>query len=152
MAFFFLLIMIWCVLWLLSRFPKFNILKSLKYKSSLAFSIGFFVIGISHLAKPEALAYMVPSFVPYARNIIIITGFLEIILATLLQINKIRKYVAWIIIIYLIAIFPANINVAVHHLSPPGGLPSENWYIWSRLLFQPVYIAWVYYSSIKSDK
>jgi uncharacterized membrane protein len=38
----------------------------------------------------------------------------------------------------LVAMFPANIYVAVMELPAPGGLPASPWYTWSRLLFQPV--------------
>jgi uncharacterized membrane protein len=46
----------------------------------------------------------------------------------------------------LVAMFPANINVAVNKLPAPGGLPGKPWYTWSRLLFQPVNIVWIWYT------
>ncbi|WP_420147449.1 hypothetical protein [Spirosoma sp.] len=51
-------------------------------------------------------------------------------------------WVAWGLILLLIAIFPANINVAINNLPPPGGLPTKPWYVWSRLFFHPLYILW----------
>jgi uncharacterized membrane protein len=59
-----------------------------------------------------------------------------------------RELAAWGLIIQLIAMFPANINVAVNKLPPPGGLPAKPWYVWSRLAFQPLYIAWIWWAAL----
>jgi len=150
MAFFIQLVSIWAVLWLFSFSGPFKALKSHALKGRIAFSAGFIIVGTMHLLKPLSLSYMIKDFIPYPELVVIITGIIEIALAILLLIKKYQKMVSWVIIVYLIAILPANIYVAVHNLPAPGGLPAKPWYTWSRLLFQPVYIAWVYFSGIYS--
>ncbi len=151
MAFFIFLISVWIVLWLISKFTSAGLLQSHAYKARIAFSAGFIFIGILHIIKPESLTYMIEDFVPYPVFIVYATGFMEIGLAIMIQIKKLRKITGWIIIAYLIAIFPANIYVAVNNLPSPGSLPSEPWYQWLRLFFQPVYIAWVYFCAINPE-
>jgi uncharacterized membrane protein len=109
------------------------------------------LFGILHIVKPEELSYMIEGILPYAVLIVYLTGAAEIILAILLLFPRYQKITAWVIIAYLIAVFPANINVALSN-PPPGELPANPWYVWTRLLFQPVYILWVYYSAIKQRK
>ena len=149
MAFFIQLLSYWLALWILSKFLFKNQLKSHAFKARLSFSLSFIIIGAVHLTKPDSLAYMIEDFLPFSFFIVIATGIIEIVLGLLLLVKKWQKKIAWLIIIYLVLIFPANINVAVNDLAAPGGLPSTPFYVWSRLFFQPVYIAWVYFSSIK---
>ncbi len=150
MAFFIQLLSYWLALWVVSKFLFKNHLKSHAVKARISLSLSFIVIGIMHLIDPESLAYMVEGLLPFSTFIVSVTGVIEIVLGLLLFVKKWQKKVAWLIIIYLVLIFPANINVAMNGLAAPGGLPSTPFYIWSRLFFQPVYIAWVYFSSIKT--
>jgi uncharacterized membrane protein len=152
MAFFIQLIVIWSLLWGLSKFTLQDKLRSHALKGRIAFSLAFTCIGVVHLAKPENLSYMISGFLPKPEVWVILTGFLEIALAILLLIPRFQRWAGWAIIGYLLLVFPANINVAIHHLPPPGGLPASEWYIWSRLFFQPLYMLWVYYSAIKQPK
>lgn len=152
MAFFIQISIYWVILWVLSKFAFKEKLQSHSLKARIAFSVGFLIVGIMHIASPSSLSYMIEGFLPYSVAIVVITGVVEIILALFFPFRKWSKITGWAIIIYLIAIFPANINVAVNHLNAPGGLPSTPFYIWSRLFFQPLYILWVYYSAINLEK
>lgn len=151
MAFFIQLISVWLVLWIISKLAFKDSLASPALKGRIAFSFGFIVVGIMHLVQPEGLTYMIDGILPYPRFWVYLTGVLEIVLALLLHVKKLQKVAGWLIIIYLIAVFPANINVAIQNLPPPGGLPPQRWYVWSRLLFQPLYIGWVYLCAIRPE-
>ncbi len=50
----------------------------------------------------------------------------------------------------LLAIFPANIHVAVSG-GMVEGLPQDGWHYWLRLPLQLVYIAWAWWSSKDSE-
>lgn len=114
----------------------------------LATTIMFVMIGLVHLRKPETLTYMVPGFLPNARLLVLLSGVAEIGLGLGLLVPETRTWATWGLIVVLISIFPANINVAVNNLPAPGGLPTKPWYVWSRLLFQPVYIGWIWYAAM----
>jgi len=56
-----------------------------------------------------------------------------------------RRAAAWGLIALLIAIFPANVHMAIDDLAGKGIAP---WILWSRLPFQLVFIAWVYWTCL----
>lgn len=149
MAFFVQLLTSWFAHWLLSKVIFKQALSSHRFKARLAFAVSFIAIGVIHLAKPFSLAYMIDGILPNPVIWIYLTGVFEILSAVCLLFPSIQKRTAWIIIAYLVAVLPANINVAINGLPAPGGLPSEPWYVWSRLFFQPIYIAWIYFAAIK---
>ncbi|MBD2754275.1 DoxX family protein [Spirosoma validum] len=148
MAFFFGLLSIGALLYGIGWFTQTPYLLDLHQDALLAATTMFVLIGVSHLRKPEQLTYMVPKFMPNARLLVLLSGVAEIGLGIGLLFLVTRFWAAWGLILLLIAIFPANINVAVNNLPPPGGLPAKPWYVWSRLLFQPVYILWIWYAAL----
>jgi uncharacterized membrane protein len=146
MAFFAGLISFFGLLWLLGAVFSITPLQDVQFNATASASIMFVLIGIMHFHKPEALTYMIEGFLPYAKTIIYVSGALEILLAVGLWFPATTRYAAWGLIVLLIAMFPANINVAFNNLPPPGGLPAKPWYVWSRLLFQPIYIVWIWWA------
>lgn len=129
----------------------FNIpaLQILQHDARIAAAVMFIMIGGMHLAKPGSLTYMIDGMLPFPLFLVIFTGVLEIVLGAGLLWPSTRIISAWALIILLIAMFPANIRVAVLELPAPGGLPAKAWYTWSRLLFQPVYIWWIWWAVIR---
>jgi uncharacterized membrane protein len=152
MAFFMQIVSIWAILWLISKIAWKEKLASHASKGRIAFSVAYIVIGVVHLVSPEKLTYMIPDFLPYPQALVYISGVMEILLAILLLIPRYQRWAGWGIIGLLVAVFPANINVAINHLPAPGGLPAASWYVWSRLAFQPIYIAWVWWAAEYVDK
>jgi len=124
-------------------------LQQWQHDAQVAAAVMFVLIGFMHLATPRKLTYMIEGWLPYALELVLISGVLEIILGIGLLIPGLRGYAAWGLIVLLILMFPANIYVAVKQLPAPGGLPAKPWYTWSRLAFQPVYMAWVWWCAFK---
>lgn len=147
MAFFIGLLGTTLSIWGISKFFRSRMFRDIKTSARMATILMFVMIGTMHLFNPSALTYMIEGFLPYPKLLVIISGISEIILGLGLWWERSRKISAWLLIVQLIMMFPANINVAVNDLSAPGGLPSEAWYTWSRLAFQPLYILWVYWVS-----
>jgi len=97
--------------------------------------------GISHFRSPEPFISIVPKFLPDAPLLVSISGFFEILGAVGLLIPFTRKAASIGLILLYIAVFPANINMAVHNL------PIENhhfplWVLWLRLPLQLLLIVW----------
>ena len=111
-------------------------LHSINDKGVLALTVMFVLVGISHFAKRDKLEAMIPEHWPYRRAMNYISGAAEIILGILLIFPATRMIAAFGLLLLLIAIFPANIYVA---------RSKSNFYNISRLFFQPVYMAWVWY-------
>jgi len=109
---------------------------ALNDKGVFATTAMFVLVGISHFAKREKLEAMIPAHWPYRRALNYISGAAEIILGILLVFDATRTIAALGLLLLLTAVFPANIYVA--RIKP-------NFYNISRLFFQPVYMAWVWY-------
>ncbi|MDR6569489.1 Uncharacterized membrane protein [Chitinophaga ginsengisegetis] len=122
------------------------LLQQLPADARISAAVMFLMIGVTHLLKPRKLTYMIEGMIPYPLFMVLFTGALEILLGAGLLFPATQYYAGWGLIILLVAMFPANIRVAVLNLPAPGGLPSKPWYIWSRLLFQPVYILWIWWA------
>jgi uncharacterized membrane protein len=149
MAFFLLLVSIWLLLWIVSPFAFRQELASHRKKGRIAAAVAFILIGISHLATPEKMTYMVADWLPYANELVLVTGLAEILGGIGLVWPRFQRLAALGLILLLVVMFPANIYVALHQLLPPGGLPAKPWYVWTRLLFQPLYIAWIWWSALQ---
>jgi uncharacterized membrane protein len=149
MAFFLGLCSIFALLWLVGVLFGVEIFRDYAFIARWAASLMFLFIGVTHLVKPRALIYMIENFLPYAKELIYFSGVLEILFAVGLLFPATQRLSAWGLILLLIAVFPANINVAIQQLPPPGGLPAKPWYVWSRLAFQPVYIAWIGWAALR---
>ncbi|MGF6925164.1 putative membrane protein [Chitinophaga sp. W2I13] len=122
------------------------LLQQLPADARISAAVMFLLIGVTHLVKPRKLTYMIEGMIPYPLFMVLFTGALEVLLGAGLLFSATQYYAGWGLMILLVAMFPANIRVAVLNLPAPGGLPSKPWYIWSRLLFQPVYILWIWWA------
>ncbi|WP_436484263.1 DoxX family protein [Chitinophaga sp. ARDCPP14] len=122
------------------------LLQQLPADARISAAVMFLLIGVTHLMKPRKLTYMIEGMIPYPLFMVLFTGALEVLLGAGLLFSATQYYAGWGLMILLVAMFPANIRVAVLNLPAPGGLPSKPWYIWSRLLFQPVYILWIWWA------
>ena len=74
----------------------------------------YVLAGINHFAHTDFYLKMLTGFLPYPVALNVISGAAEIILGIGVMIPKTRKISAWGIILLLVAIFPANINMALH--------------------------------------
>jgi uncharacterized membrane protein len=103
----------------------------------------FFVFaGAMHFAMPRTYARIVPPYLPRHREIVYVSGAAEAIGGLGLIPRATRRPAGWWLIATLIAIFPANVHMALHpdeFPKVPGGAAT----LWARLPFQAVFIAWV---------
>lgn len=106
----------------------------------------FVVAGIGHLAQPLPFEQHLPGWVPGAAALVFVTGILEIALGAALALwrNR-RQQVGRVIAAYLVAVFPANVYVAVAGIDvdgQPGGA-----YPWLRLPLQALFVVWVLWTT-----
>jgi len=100
----------------------------------------FAAAGVAHLRAPEALLAITPDWVPFAPQVILLTGLFELAAALALVTRPLRKWAGIALALYAVCVFPANIKHAIDgiDISP---LPSSWWYHAPRLALQPV-IVW----------
>jgi uncharacterized membrane protein len=102
------------------------------------------VAGVMHFVNPGAYVAMMPAQLPAPLLLVQISGVAEIAGGLGLILPQTRRLAAWGLIALFVAIFPANVNMAVHHL-PLDGKPVAPALLWARLPLQLVLIAWAYW-------
>lgn len=117
----------------------------------IAMSVMLLFTATAHFAFNKGMAMMVPAFVPYKRQVVYLTGIIEIIGALGLFFSDIRILTGWLLIIFFILIVPANIYAAVHHIDYQKGSSDGSGlsYLWFRIPLQVLFILWVYFSAVK---
>ncbi|MGF1588224.1 MAG: DoxX family protein [Pleurocapsa sp.] len=108
------------------------------------FAVCMIVAGITHFIAPDTYVKIVPPQLPYPEAIVYISGFFEILGGVGLLIPIASQAAAWGLVLLLIAVYPANINMAVNHIQL-NNVPDGNWFQAIRLPFQFVLIAWAYW-------
>ena len=94
----------------------------------------FIVAGIAHFTfLRKDFAQIVPPIFPYKDAIVLFTGVLEILGGVGLLIPQTTRWTGIALILYLIAVFPANMYGAQNHI-PVLGKPHPS--VWIRLPFQ----------------
>jgi uncharacterized membrane protein len=103
----------------------------------------FFVgAGVMHFAIPRAYRQIVPPYVPAKTAVVYVSGVAEIAGGVGLMRPEQRRLAGWWLIATLLAVFPANVHMALHpdeYRKVPGGATS----LYARLPVQAVFIAWV---------
>jgi uncharacterized membrane protein len=99
------------------------------------------VAGVGHLLWPDAFLPIVPDWVPYPREVILLTGLCELAGAVALLTTRLRAAAGIMLALYALSVWPANIKHAVDHIVLPP-IPDTWWYHGPRLAFQPVLIWW----------
>jgi len=112
------------------------------------FAAIFIFAGFNHFRDPGFYLRIMPPYLPWPSALHLIAGFFEFLLGVMLLIPRFQKLAAWGLVALLLAIYPANIHMAVnHHLYPE--LPMI--FHWIRLPLQFVLIAWAWWFT-KADE
>lgn len=101
----------------------------------------FIAAGANHFRRPAFYERMIPPALPSPPLLVAVSGIAEIALGALLLIPRTRRPAAWGIIALLIAVFPANIQMATH----PDQFPQfSRTTLLVRLPLQLVLIGWAW--------
>lgn len=106
-----------------------------------AFVIG---AGVMHFVRPQFFIDIVPDYLPNAELLVVISGVFEILGGVGLLVPKTRRFAALGLVALFIAVFPANIHMAVHQITPTGAPTLPTWAPWARLPLQGLLIWWAY--------
>lgn len=105
------------------------------------FAAIFVAGGINHFVFPSMYLKIMPSYLPWHRELVFLSGVFEVLLGIMLLIPATSRLAAWGLIALLIAIFPANIYLYQHQEIAPQ-IPG--WAHLLRLPLQGVLIYWAY--------
>src|SRR3954470_10650974 len=99
--------------------------------------------GVNHFVSPAAYVGMMPAEIPESLHapLGMISGAAAILGGLGIILPATRRWAAWGLIALYVAVFPANLNMAVNHLAL-GTTQVASWMLWARLPLQLVLIAW----------
>lgn len=118
----------------------------------IAMSVMLIFTALGHVVYLKGMILMMPDIFPFKKEIVYATGVIELAAAIGLLIPQVQHLTAWLLIIFFIAILPANINSALKHVDFQKGTTDGNGanYLWFRIPLQIFFIAWVYFFAIWS--
>ena len=112
------------------------------------FAAIFFVFaGLNHFRNPRFYREIVPPHFGDPALLVIISGLGEIAGGIALLIRPLRRTAGWGLIALLIAVFPANLLMALEPRRIPD-IHFPQWALWLRLPLQAVLIVWVWFASL----
>lgn len=105
----------------------------------------FILAGWNHFRDPALYLSMMPPYLPQPEFLNAVSGLAEIAGGIGVLIPRLRRHAAWGLIALLVAIFPANLHLAINGW---GERIVESWILWARLPFQLLFIGWVYWTCL----
>ena len=105
----------------------------------------FVAAGVMHFIRPAVYARIIPPFLPSPLALVYVSGVAEIVGGLLLLVPALRPWAGVWLIALLVAVFPANVYMAL----APGraGFGIAPLWLWLRLPLQLVLIAWVWWAT-----
>ena len=108
----------------------------------------FSFAGTMHFLRPRAYEAVMPPYVPRHRESVIVSGAAEIVGGLAVISPSTRGFARWWLTGLLIAVFPANVHMALHpDQVAKRGVPTDRipaWLLWARLPIQTLFIAWAW--------
>ncbi|MCB1023217.1 MAG: DoxX family membrane protein [Acidobacteria bacterium] len=108
--------------------------------------IAFVLAGSNHFINSEFYLGIMPPYLPWHLFLVYLSGAFEVLLGVLLLIKRFQKLAAWGLIALLLAVFPANIYMA---MNPERFKDISPLLLFLRLPIQFLIIAWAYWYTRK---
>ena len=100
----------------------------------------FVAAGVNHFVDPTTYLRMMPGSLPFPLTLGYLSGIGEVVGGIGVLSTRWRAAAGWGLIALLVAVFPANVHMALHPELFPSISP-----MWGRLPLQLVLIAWVWW-------
>jgi uncharacterized membrane protein len=106
-------------------------------------SAGFLISGVAHFRATAEFAAIVPDALPDPTLLVYLSGAAELLLAVLLFVPRLRALAAIGLILLMLAVWPANWNMALHaERFPEAGATL----LWLRVVLQVPMVFWALYA------
>lgn len=109
-------------------------------------AVFFVAAGANHFRDPAFYRPGIPSRLPWHQSLIDLSGGAEILGGIGVLVPRTRRAAGWGLIALLIAVFPANVFMALRNVQPPRR-NVDKWVLWVRLPLQAVFVAWVWWTA-----
>mgnify|MGYP004300469645 FL=1 len=110
-------------------------------------SFFYIYVGIRHFIEPEWFVQIMPPFLPYHFELVYLSGFFEILFGVMLLFKRTRTLACFLIILLLVAVYPANIYLAFNEVPQQALGISSFMASWVRLPMQFILIGLAYWHS-----
>ena len=113
------------------------------WKKLVLFGLSTFFIytGIHHFVNPGFYLSIMPPAFPLHTEAVYISGFFEVVGGVCVLIPRLRKIAGWGLVALLVAVYPANIYMAITPETFPD-FPVA--LLYARLAFQFVFFYWAF--------
>ena len=105
------------------------------------------VMGVLHFVADDVFAQIMPPWLPWPYGLVWLSGVFELALGLALIPESTRRFAGFGLVALYLAVFPANIYMAVANVHIRGHEPVSPAFLWGRLPFQFVLIAWALWVS-----
>jgi len=105
------------------------------------FAVLFVIAGVLHFVFTPVYMKIMPPYLPAARLLVQVSGLCEVLGGLGLLAPEMRRLAAWGLVTLLIAVLPANIQMALDH-ARWAGIPV--WALWARVTLQAPLIWWAW--------
>ena len=106
------------------------------------FGLVFILAGLNHFRDPAFYINIMPPYLPWHSELVAISGVAEVALGVMMLFRRWAALAGWGLIALLVAVFPANVHMAMHPELYPSIPPAV---LWLRLPLQGVLIGWAYF-------
>lgn len=115
---------------------------ALKTRTRYLLGALFVAAGVNHFIATDFYVGIMPPYLPWHRPLVYLSGAAEVGLGALLVLDRWSAIAAWGLIALLVAVFPANLHMAVNPELYPQFSPLV---LGLRLPLQAVLIVWAYW-------
>jgi uncharacterized membrane protein len=110
----------------------------------LALAIFFLLAGVNHFLNPDFYVAIMPPYLPAHLELVYLSGFFEVLGGIAVLFNRTRSLAGWGLVALCLAVFPANIHMAIHpELFPSVPILA----LFLRLPIQILLIAWAWWAT-----
>jgi len=117
----------------------------------MALAVGFTTSGVLHFVRPAGFVQIVPHYLPWPLALVYVSGACEILGGGGLLVPRLRRAAGWGLIALLVAVFPANVHMALGDAAIEG-LSVPPLLLWMRLPLQAVFILLVYRCAVRPER
>jgi uncharacterized membrane protein len=110
----------------------------------IALAVAFMAAGGNHFVNPDFFVAIMPPYLPAHLELVYLSGAFEIAGGVGVLIPAVRSRAGWGLVALLLAVFPANLHMALH---PDLFSDVSPFALYTRLPVQILFIAWAYWAT-----
>jgi len=100
-------------------------------------------VGVAHFTDPDFFVAIMPPYLPLHLELVYLSGVFEILGGVGILVSRTRRFAGWGLLALLVAVYPANIHMAMNPELFPDMSPAM---LYARLPFQFVFAGLVWFA------